>query len=251
MLKLQLSALIFSGFWKALDWIFPPECAACGEPGYRLCLKCQNKIKFIHDTNSTRRRPGKFFGVHSKFHEGTIPDWCSDSRHMAHYEGVVRECIHSLKYHENRGLGELFSQWLAQLVEEAGWSIDLVLPVPLSAERLQERGYNQAALVARPLAARLKVPFSTYGLARILDTPSQVGLSAEERRVNVAMAFKAEQEVIQSRAILLVDDVMTTGSTLSACARALLRAGASSIYAVTIARHIDKISASSMKSHQV
>lgn len=250
MLKLQLSALIFSGFWKALDWIFPPDCAACGEPGYRLCLECQNKIKFIHDINITHRRSGTAVGVH-KTPEGTFPYLCSDSRHLAHYEGVIRECVHSIKYHENRGLGELFSQWLAPLIGDAGWSIDLVIPVPLSAERLQERGYNQAALVARPLAGRLQVPFTNFGLRRVLDTPSQVGLSAEERRINVAKAFRAEHDVIHSKSILLVDDVMTTGSTLSACARALLSAGASSVYAVTVARHIDRTSASSMKSHQV
>lgn len=247
----HLSAFIYSGLWTALDWIFPPECAACGEPGYRLCLTCQKKINFInyespnhedleHQMKSKRDRRGHF-----------VPAFCSDSRHLAYYEGVLRECVHSLKYNENRGLGELFSRWLAALISQAGWRVDLAIPVPLSEQRFKARGYNQSALIAKPLAARLGTLYNAFGLKRILDTPSQVGLSAEERRRNVTHAFAAEGAIIRSRSVLLVDDVMTTGSTLSACANALSQAGAHAVYAVTVGRHFDKLKAASIFRHQV
>lgn len=250
-MKNQLSAHIFSGIWQALDWIFPPECAACGEPGYRLCLNCRNKINFITDWNEPHSAERGTIRPQIGIPQAFIPKPCSDSRHLAHYEGVIRECVHALKYEENRGLGELLSRWLTPLVREAGWPIDFVAPVPLSKQRQHARGYNQSALIARPLAARINAPYNIYGMQRVLDTPSQVGLSAEDRRKNVAGAFIAMPELVRLQNILLVDDVMTTGSTLSACAQALLTSGAKTVYAVTVARHIDKKQVFSMKCHQV
>jgi ComF family protein len=245
----QLSALIYSGLWAALDWVFPPECAACGEPGYRLCLKCQGHILFTDDWLEIGSAPGA--RSHSRRQRQDVPEHCAGSLHLAYYEGVIRECIHSIKYQENRGLGEFFSKQLMVLVLNANWGINLVIPVPLSSTRLKERGYNQSALIARPLAARLRVPCNAYGLERILDTPSQVGLSAEERRKNVAGAFIARSEIVRAKSILLVDDVMTTGSTLSACAGAAMRAGSQAVYAVTLGRHFDRLQASTIRFHQV
>ena len=239
-MKQHLSALIYSGLWTALDWVFPPECAACGEPGYRVCLNCQNKIGFILDWEAEQKDKKHLPGSKKQNDQHVIPASCSESRHLAHYEGVLRECLHSLKYDENRGLGELFARWLAPLVSKASWQIELVIPVPLSDERFRERGYNQSALIARPLAAQLGLPYNNYGLKRVLNTPSQVGLSAEDRRRNVAKAFSAEKAIVSSKSVLLVDDVMTTGSTLGACADALLHVGAKAVYAVTVGRYIDK-----------
>jgi competence protein ComFC len=237
--KPHLSAFFYNGLWTALDWIFPPECAACGMPGYRVCLNCQNKINFISYEKALHENEGQLDKSQIGSGQRFVPAACADSRHLAFYEGVLRKCVHSLKYHENRGLGELFARWLAALVSQAGWRVDLVIPIPLSQQRFQARGYNQAALVAKPLAARMAAPYNPYGLRRILDTPSQVGLSAEARRMNVARAFYAESAIVRLRSVLLVDDVMTTGSTLSACAKALSAAGALAVFAVTVGRHID------------
>ena len=245
----QLSALIYSGFWEVLDWVFPPECAACGEPGYRLCLNCQSHIRFTDDWLEIGSESGA--RSHSRRQSQDVPDHCEDSRHLAYYEGVIRECVHSIKYQENRGLGEFFSKLLMILVQNANWDINLIIPVPLSDARLKERGYNQSALIARPLAARLRVPCNAYGLERVLDTPSQVGLSAEERRKNVAGAFIARSDIVQAKSILLLDDVMTTGSTLRACAGAAMRAGSQAVYAVTLGRHIDRSQASVLRIDQV
>ncbi len=112
-----------------------------------------------------------------------------------------------------------------------------MVPVPLSEERYHERGYNQASLLAKPLAARLSLTFNPYALKRIRHTASQVGLSAHERHQNVIGAFEAETDLVRGKSLLIVDDVMTTGATMKACAQALKKAGAKSAYGVVLARH--------------
>jgi ComF family protein len=157
-------------------------------------------------------------------------------RSLAVYAGVIRDCIHALKYDNNRGLGEFCSGWLAALVKEEGWPPNLVVPVPLSAQRRVERGYNQAACIAKPLAAVLGLRYHPFGIERTRDTPSQVGLSGEARRQNVMGAFKALPEVVAGQRVLIIDDVRTTGSTLEACALALRDAGAREIFGLTLGR---------------
>lgn len=158
-------------------------------------------------------------------------------RNLATYGGVMRDCIHALKYDSNQGMGEFFTDWLAALVVEAGWRVDLVMPVPLSAQRVNERGYNQAACLAKPLAARLGFRYHPFGIARIRDTRSQVGLSGAARRRNVAGAFTAVPEIVAGKKVLVIDDVMTTGSTMEACAIALREAGAEAVFCLTLGRH--------------
>ncbi len=155
---------------------------------------------------------------------------------LAEYDGVIRECIHALKYQNNQGLGAYFSVMLADLVRSEGWHVDLVIPVPLSKQRIRERGYNQSAKLARPLATRLNTRYNTFGLLRTRHTNSQVGLSAADRQLNVSGAFKAVPEIVAGKNVLLVDDVTTTGSTLEACAEALKEAGAHHVYCLTLAR---------------
>jgi len=159
-------------------------------------------------------------------------------RNVAFYGGVVRECIHALKYQNNQSLGRYFSELMLPVVMNATWHVDIVMPVPLSRERYRERGYNQAAAIARPLALGLKKPFNPFGLVQIRDTKSQVGLSGEQRRLNVVGAFRAVPELVSGKNILLVDDVMTTGSTMESCAKALKCAGSGKVYCITIARFL-------------
>lgn len=159
-------------------------------------------------------------------------------RSLTRYDGVMRDCVHALKYDNNQSLGEFFSARLTALVREAGWAVDLVLPVPLSPDRQAERGYNQSALLARPLALQLGLSYKPFGLTRIRNTPSQVALTAVERRKNVAGAFAALPEVVAGQRVLLVDDVTTTGSTLLECTRALKLADAKAVYGLTLSRPI-------------
>jgi len=234
-LNITFVELLYKAYWTALDWIYPPLCAACGMPGYRLCPECQSKIRFI--SGRMRNSSDRTILLHTKsgYHDQEGHSAFTAVKPLAIYEGVIRECIHALKYENNQSLGELFSDWLADLVHDEGWDIDLVMPVALSDQRVRQRGYNQSALIARPLAARLHQPYSSFGLKRIRNTPSQVGLSAEERRQNVAGAFRALREIVNEKHVLLVDDVLTTGATLEACTSALNTAGVRAIYCVTVA----------------
>ena len=234
-MEISFRELIFRAYWTALDWIYPPVCAACGAPGRRLCLDCQSKIRFISGRMRNSSDSTVFLHPKPGIHDQAVTSTYAAVKILAIYEGVIRECIHALKYENNQGLGELFSSWLADLVRDEGWEIDLVMPVALSPERVRQRGYNQSALIARPLAARLHRDYSPFGLKRIRNTPSQVGLSAQERRQNVSGAFRAVRELIYRKNLLLVDDVLTTGATLAACTSALNEAGAKAVYCVTVA----------------
>jgi ComF family protein len=118
------------------------------------------------------------------------------------------------------------------------WEVDLVVPVPLSQARFRERGYNQAALLALPLALSCRIRYNSKTLTRIRETASQVGLSAQRRQENVIDAFLAERISAQGKRILLVDDVATTGATLDACAKALMLAGAQNVLCLTLARAV-------------
>lgn len=236
MKKYLVKTKLLKGIWAALDWVYPPVCAVCGMPGYPLCSNCKNKIQYIL---------GKICPIcgASIIYNSAICDDCKRrmpafdaARSLALYGGVIRECIHSLKYENNRALGKFSAELLLPVIYREDWSIDVVVPVPLSKERLKERGYNQAAAIAHPLALFLELPFQPSCLEQVRDTRSQVGLSADARHLNVIDAFKAIPELVFQKNILLIDDVMTTGATLESCASALKKAGCSKVFSVTIAR---------------
>jgi len=152
------------------------------------------------------------------------------------YEGSIRQALHQLKYKRNLALGETLARQVFPLLKELAWPVDMVIPVPLGRKRLQERGYNQAGMVALPLAALQGWEYGPRALLRVRETRSQVGLTPAERVENVRGAFRAATRKVSGRAILLVDDIATTGSTLSSCGQALLEAGARDVYAFTLAR---------------
>jgi len=112
----------------------------------------------------------------------------------------------------------------------------MLVPVPLGSKRIKERGYNQAGLIGWPLSLALDIAYAPRALSRARETRSQVGLSRAERHENVRDAFRADKRLVNGRVILLVDDVATTGVTLSSCAEALYAAGARDVFALTVAR---------------
>jgi ComF family protein len=125
---------------------------------------------------------------------------------------------------------------MVEFVRALNWNVDVLIPAPLGRNRLKERGYNQVALVARPLAYELGMLYAPNALTKIRETRSQVGLTISQRRENVSQAYQADPSVVKRKSVLIMDDVATTGSTISACTEALLSVGASEVYALTIAR---------------
>jgi ComF family protein len=146
--------------------------------------------------------------------------------------------MHRLKYSRDIALGEALARSLAQFLQQLEWEIDLVTPVPVGVARRAERGYNQATLLAFPLALAGGIPFRSRALLKVRETRSQVGLSSVQRRENVSKAFHAISGRVASRNVLVVDDVTTSGATVEACAFALREAGALHIYGLTLARAI-------------
>jgi ComF family protein len=134
------------------------------------------------------------------------------------------------------GLGDALAVPIARFAESLSWPLDVILPVPLGRKRMQERGYNQVDLIARPLSLALGLDYRPAALKRKRETVSQVGLSAVERRDNMQKAFVADALVVRGKNVLVMDDVSTTGSTLSSSAEALLQAGAKDVFALTVAR---------------
>ncbi len=157
-------------------------------------------------------------------------------RSWAVFESPVQNALHTVKYRRNIGLADAVAVHLTDFVHTLNWSVDLLIPAPLGKARLKERGYNQVALVARPLAYELGITYAPNGLKKIRETRSQVGLNIAERRENVREAYQADPSVVMRKSVLLMDDVATTGSTIASCTEALLSAGAVEIYALTIAR---------------
>jgi ComF family protein len=125
---------------------------------------------------------------------------------------------------------------MLDFVRSLRWPIEILIPVPLGKRRLKERGYNQVGLVARPLAYEMSLTYEPDALWKTRETRSQVGLTAVQRSANVQDAYQADTKIVKQRNILLMDDVATTGSTISACTQALLSAGAKEVYVLTIAR---------------
>ena len=125
---------------------------------------------------------------------------------------------------------------MADFVRSLQWPIEVMIPVPLGKKRLKERGYNQVGLVAGPLAYELALQYQPDALRKTRETRSQVGLNIGQRSENVQGAYQADAKVVRNRSVLIMDDVATTGSTISACTAALLSAGVQDVYILTIAR---------------
>ncbi len=221
--------------WEALDWVYPPTCGGCTKRGVRWCSDCQTGVTVLipplcphcgesqlTDDLCPRCR--------------THPQAHTALRSWARFDGPLRNAVHRLKYRGEMRLGEALAQPLIEYFRTLNWRVDLVVPVPLGVARHAQRGYNQAELIARPVALSEGFAYQPAAIRKIKVTRTQVGLSRAERLINVAHAFQAEREIVAHKRILLIDDVTTSGATIDACARAMLETGAAEIFGLTLAR---------------
>lgn len=212
-------------FSVLLDLLFPPRCAFCGkilrtgETG--MCAACQEKLPWLTGVAAEQKL-----------------EFISNCVSALRYQGEVRDSIHRYKFKGLKGYAGLYGSLTAQCVKDhLVGEYDLISWVPLSEKRKKERGYDQAFLLAQAAALELEMA-AVETLRKARHTDAQSGLEgAAERRANVLGAYEAfDPELIADKRILLIDDVVTTGATLSECARVLRTAGAKGVVCATLAR---------------
>ena len=222
--------------WLGVDLVFPPQCGGCGKKGERFCPACLTSLTYLSQPLCAQcgyplPRSGRCAMVHPASAAAL-----TGIRSVVFFEGPVQHALHRLKYKRDMILADSLAHLLCEARQAFNLPAGVVIPVPLSAERLRERGYNQASLLARAFAELAGLPYRPSGAIRVRHTLSQVKLSAVERQENVAQAFDAKPEAVVGQTIILIDDVCTTGATLAACAVALRAAGAARVWGFTLAR---------------
>lgn len=233
-------------FHTLLDVILPPICHIChsfipNAGKLHICLTCRDSLPLaLSPLCPVCGIP--FIGTGDDHRCGsclTNPPHFDTARAYFLYEGPIRDLIHSFKYNQKTHLRNPLALLTLEGLNSFLMSQDLhlIVPVPLHRSRLRQRGFNQAVLLGRVISSHLSLPIFPDALVRTRPTEPQIDLSAAERRINVKGAFTVfRPDRIAGKRILLLDDVMTTGSTMDECAKELKKAGADAVIAATIAR---------------
>ena len=210
----------FAAIWLQ-DLIFPASCGNCGRVDYRFCASCCHQLERteVAPSRGTRQTPNELDALIA----------------TGEHRGILRNAVLAFKYDGARDLALPLANRLVVALRSVDWRIDFVAPVPLSAEGEADRGYNQSALLSQHVIAATGLAARADAIRRIRMTNRQARLCAQERRINVRNAFCARQNV-SGLSVLLIDDVVTTGSTLNECARALRAKGAATVYGITISQ---------------
>jgi ComF family protein len=229
------------------DLLLPPVCISCrrrvGSHGL-LCGDCWGEIDFIAPPICARLGlPLPYETSEPCLSAAAIanPPLYDRARAVARYASTMRDLIQSFKYGDRQEGVALFGRWLvgagAKLLADA----DLIVPVPLYRARFWSRRFNQSAMLAHEVGKNAGVPVDCFLLARVKRTEAQVGLSAAQRRKNVAGAFRVTKDraSLRGKRVLLIDDVITTGATAEACAKTLKRAGAGHVDVLALARAVE------------
>ncbi len=232
-------------FRAAVSLFYPPICEGCGgavEANQYLCDECQRRAPRIVPPFCEKCAEPFAGAIDGPFACGNC---ANQTLHfdaaIAGYRarGVVRRLIHEFKYQQRIYLRHVIGDWLAAALQDPRLDpaqFDVIVPVPLHPAKQRQRGFNQAELLARSLSARSGLPVE-LAMERVRFTETQTAFDRSERMENLHNAFRLRQgRDVRGSRVLLVDDVLTTGSTLSECARVLKRAGASCVYAATAAR---------------
>jgi ComF family protein len=223
---------------EALDLLFPKWCIGCGREGDFICASCRKLLARLLPPLCPRcGRPQP---------EGSLCSNClswpaatAGIRAPFRFEGLIRSAIHQLKYRNLRALSQTLAGFLGDYLAASPLPATVLVPVPIHARRLKERGYNQSQLLAQELAKLSGLPLADDCLIRRRPALPQARTeTVAERRNNVAGAFACRDRSLKDEAVLLIDDVATSGATLDACAAALKEAGASSVWGLTLAREI-------------
>ncbi len=249
------------GPWRAIrraalrvaDFLLPPLCLSCrgavaGHGG--LCAACWAGVDFIQPPVCERLGIPLPYATDEPIVSAAAladPPVYDRARAAARYDAIVRDLVHGLKYRDRHEGVALFGRWMAHAGRGLLADADLLVPVPLYRLRLWSRRFNQAELLARAVSRESGLAVDPFSLVRSRRTESQVGLSPEQRRRNVAGAFavpEAKTDRIAGKSVILVDDVVTTGATANACARALQRAGAARVDVLALARVVDPLAPS-------
>lgn len=220
-----------------VNLVFPPVCVCCRKVGAILCQDCLEQVKWMEEPicqscgctvlNSSR--------LCSNCLKRPLP--LNQIRAAVLFDTIIPDTIHQMKYRNAFALAEPLGMLMVNAWSKWQTHIDMVIPVPLHAQRQKKRGYNQSALLVNTFCQELSLVSNQQILFRTRKTPPQVGLNAKERRTNVTGAFSVQNpHLVKGGNILLVDDVCTTGATLMAAAEVLLAAGANTVSAYCLAR---------------
>ena len=226
---------------KFYELLFPENitCNFCGEDCDKqresgLCLECVNKLPFNNKNIC--------FKCGNLLREGESCNVCKFTKHYFVkarapfvYEGNVKEAIFKLKFNGERYIAKTFAYYLSLSYHLLNENFDIIVPLPLSAKRLKERGYNQSELIAKELSKIVGVECKLV-LDKVVHTPKQSNVEITERSKNVENVFKVNSvKDIKNKSILLIDDIFTTGATVNSASRELMRKGARSVYVLTVA----------------
>lgn len=240
----RLAGAVRAAFGLAIDLALPQLCAACREPvrAEGLCAACWAKLSFITQPYCAR------LGIPFPFDPGpgvlsmealADPPAYQRARAAVRFDDIARALVHSLKYSDRLDLAPAMGRWMATAGRELLAEADALVPVPQHWRRRWARRFNQSALLAEVVGKSSGVPVAHAALKRVKATPQQVGLSRAERADNVQGAFRVPPQrraEVAGRRLVLVDDVLTSGATVDACTRALLRAGAAQVDVLIFAR---------------
>lgn len=243
----RLSGRLRGVLRRSLDVALPPLCPACRDlvADNGLCPACWSKLAFIAAPYCPR------LGIPFAYDPGAgilsmqaiaDPPAYHRARAAVRYDDVARKLVHALKYGDRMDLAPMVGRWMTRAGRELLRDADALVPVPLHWRRLWTRRFNQSAALAEHISRESGIAVAHAALTRVKATAQQVGLSRKDRAANVQGAFKvaagAKAEVAGS-SLILIDDVLTSGATSNACARALLRAGARQVDVLVFARVVD------------